>query len=269
MPVAASQRSLWSVFVAPFRAIRIACATLLLAAVTAGCAVDQDGNTVTIIDDVAVLNRSAEGLDPVSARQLQRVQRYARMRAQGAAGGALAGLLTGLLIADNKAAGAGVGAVAGAQIGYLAGAYIANLNTVAEDRRGDLNAQLQAARASVAETRSAVRDNRKMVNAERNAIRRLNRRYAAGKVTQEQYRSQIAELETKQIILNDTIRIAQNDSTAIAHTIEAQKAAGANTRRLANEQARLQAEIRRLNQQRDRLVTAVASIPPEIGYPAA
>lgn len=250
--------------------VTVAISFLSILVLASGCAQRADGSFVTIADDTQVLTKNQEGLTPVEQRQLERVRRYASMRVQGAGVGAVLGAVTGALaFGGNRGAGAAGGAVAGAALGYLAGAYVANLNETAEDRRDDLNVQVDAARRAVDETERAVADNREIVSAERSRIERLNRDYRAGDITQEQYRDQIANLETKILIVNESLRAAENDVAAMDSTIQQQQAQSVDPKPLAEQRARMEEEVRVLREERERLATAVASIPPEIGAPAA
>jgi hypothetical protein len=113
-----------------------------------------------IIKDVGTLSRSSDGLTPPQAKQLERLKRYAKMRVQGTAGGAVVGALTCGLLSGGKnvARNAAACGIAGGFAGYLVGAYYANINAVAEDKRDTLEAKLAAARAAVEETRQAGQD---------------------------------------------------------------------------------------------------------------
>jgi hypothetical protein len=176
-----------------------------------GCATRPDGRTVTLIDDAQVLAMSDDGLNATEVRQLERAQRYAEMRVTGAAGGAVLGAFAGAFaFSDNAALGAAGGAAAGAALGYLAGAYVANLNEGAEDRRNDLNAQLAAARKAVDENEAAVRDNRSIVSAETRRIDDLNRKYRAGEITKDQYAEEIDALDKKLVIVDEALRAAES-----------------------------------------------------------
>lgn len=237
----------------------------------AGCAQRADGSFVSIVDDAQVLTMSAEGLNETERRQLERVQRYAEMRVTGAAGGALTGALAGALLArDNPAAGVAIGVTAGAALGYLAGAYVANLNEQAEDRRDDLNTQLGAAKQAVAENKRAVADNRDIVSAQTRAIDDLNRRFRAGTVTKEQYAAQIEGLDTRMTIVDESLRAAENDVAAIERSAAAREKAGdtRGAQQLTAQKTALQSDVNRLQQEKLRLVEAVASIPPEVGGPS-
>lgn len=236
----------------------------------AGCAQRPDGSFVSIIDDADVMTMSDEGLNETERRQLDRLQRYAEMRVTGAAGGAVIGALAGaLLFKDNRGAGAAGGAAAGAAIGYLAGAYVANLNSQAEDRRDDLNVQLAAARDAVAENKQAVRDNRTIVNAEVRRIDELNRGYRAGTVTRDQYAERIDTLDKKITIVDESLRAAENDVEALQKTADNRRAGGdtGGASKLESQKRALERDVARLQQERLRLVEAVASIPPEVGGP--
>jgi len=247
---------------------RIFVLSLLVPLLLAGCATRPDGSTVTIVDDIQVMSMDASGLNEDQARELERVQRYARMRSQGAVGGAILGTVTGMLVAsENRGAGAAVGAGAGGALGYLGGAYVANLNAQAEDRRNTLNAQLDAARQAVAETERAVATSRSTVATERSRVSRLNREYRAGRITQGQYREEIVDLEKKLVILDESLRAGEDDVRAMALSVEAQAEKGANTGGLEAQKRRMEREVAALRRDRDALIEVIGSIPPEIGGP--
>lgn len=246
------------------------CAIIAALTLLSACATTPDGRTVTIFDDANILFMDDDGLTQVEARQLDRSKRYAQMRMEGAAGGALLGALAGAVIVDgNRGAGAAGGAAIGAQIGYMAGAYVARLNSEAEDRRDDLNAQLAAAKNAVRETQGVVRDNREIVAAERRKIDRLNKSYRAGQITNEQYSNEISALEKKITIVDESIRIAESDVAAIEYTAASRENAGAGgAGALRSQKAQLEKQVRQLRQQRAALLQAVATIPPEAGRPS-
>ena len=207
----------------------------------------------------------SEGLDPASSRQLDRAQRYAKMRMQGGGVGALTGALAGALIGSSVADSQGAlvggigGAVAGAQLGYLAGAYYANLNAVAEDRRDDLNAQLAAARAAVQENQQAVADSRSIVKAETARIARLNQRRAAGEIQADDYHDELEGLNTRLTILDESLRTAENDRTLIEKTIESR--GGGDAGGLAKQRNKLSAEIEQLRSLRGQLIDVALTVP--------
>lgn len=241
---------------------------LALPLTVGGCATRSDGSMVTLIDDVRVMSMSDSGLTEDEARELERVQRYARMRSQGSVGGALVGTVTGMFVAsDNPGVGAAVGAVGGAALGYLAGAYVANLNAQAEDRRETLNGQVAAAEQAVAETQRAVATSRKTASNERARVSRLNREYRAGEITQDQYREQISELDKRLIIVDESLRAAEDDVSAIERSVEQQNEQGVNASTLEAQKQRMEREVAALKQERDVLIEVIGSIPPEIGGP--
>lgn len=261
---------------APIRRLGRAAAAGVVVLGLAGCATGPDGQTTTIADDVSVLYMSTDGLSPVEVRSLERVQRFATMRVQGSTVGAIGGVITGALagfFACDDAAlacavgGAAAGGAAGGALGYLAGAYYAKLNAASEDRRNDLNFQLASARESVSETRAAVRDTKEIVSSERKKIRRLNRDYKAGKVTQEQYKGRIARLGDKVQIINEQLRSAQNDVNTMNGVIESAQKQGRGTGKLAGQRRQMERQVSALRKERDALVTAVATIPDEVDPP--
>lgn len=237
-----------------------------IVAVLAACATRPDGSVVTIADDVEALFISREGLNDTELRQLDRIQRYAKMRVTGAAGGAVGGALIGLFVVDNAALGAAGGAVAGAAVGYLAGAYVANLNSAAEDRRDDLNVQLAAAKKAVSETQASVKDNRAIVAAETRKIRKLNQAYRAGKITKDQYASEIETLDRKVTIVNESLRAAEDDVKALERTAKRRTDNGdaSGAAKLTAQKKSLEREVARLQRERLKLIEAVASIPSEV-----
>ncbi len=250
---------------------RCAAAILLAGALLSslpGCAQRADGSTVTIFDDIDVLSMNAEGLDPISARQLDRVQRYAQMRVEAAGIGGAAGALAGILIGNETAGAEGAvaggigGAFAGAQLGYLAGAYFANLNSVAEDRRNDLNVQLAAAKAAVRENQQAVDDARTIVDAEERRIARLNSRRAAGELQQDQYREELEGLNTRLAILDESLRAAENDQKLVEKTIKG-RGGEAQSGDLPRQRGQLASEVRQLEKLRAELIDVALSVPEE------
>lgn len=223
-----------------------------------------------MFDDIRVVAMDIDGLNAAERRQLERVQRYSQMRLEGAAIGGLGGAVAGfLIVGKNRGAGAAAGVVVGAAAGYLAGAYVANLNEQAEDRRGDLNTQLAAANDAVSETKSAVRDTREIVSAERSRITRLNRGLRAGSITQAQYREEIGQLGKKMTIVDESLRAAETDAEAIGRTAETRRENGdSGAGKLDAQRMNMEREVARLRTERDKLFTAVGSIPPEIGGPS-
>lgn len=251
----------------------------LLALQLAACATDESGQTRTLIDDARVLYISAEGLSPVEQKSLARVQRYANLRVQGATvgavGGALAGAVAGFFAFDDgdgggvwgALGGAAAGGAVGGTIGYLAGAYYAKLNAASEDRRNDLNFQLAAARESVEESRRAVRDTREIVKSERRKIRRLNRDYKSGKISQDQFRGQISRLGDKVELVGEELRAAQNNVNTMDGVIKSAERQGRGTRSLNQQRSQMVRQVRALKKERDELLAAVSTIPDEVDPP--
>jgi hypothetical protein len=247
-----------------------ALALLASAVVLPGCATRADGSTVSILDDAQVLAMDDEGLSDAERRQLERVKRYASMRTQGAIGGAIIGGIAGaLLVRKNRGVGAAGGALAGGALGYLGGAYVARLNETAEDRRDDLEVQLAAAKETVADTQRAVADNREIVRAERKRIERLNQEYRAGKITADQYRDQIGQLETRIKIVDESLRIAENDAAAMQKHIDGQRARNVNPAALEKQRVAIEREVATLRAERDSLIEAAGTIPAGVGAPTA
>jgi len=251
------------------RSTTLGFALLAAALVLGACATRPDGTTVTLVDDVRLLSMSVEGRDPTEAQELQRLQRYARMRRDGAAAGAITGALAGILaVSDNRAAGAAGGAVVGAALGYLAGAYVANRNALAEDRRGDLNAQLTAARDAAREHEQARDRWRGLVAQRRDQINRLNADFRAGRISRDQYRAEVDRLEETMRIMDQAVRAAEDDVRMLEHDITRHQASGgAAPRSLTAERDRLQQQVADLQSQYAQLVAVAGQVPDEVGKP--
>lgn len=244
----------------------LAAATMVLQ----GCATRSDGSTVTMFDDVSVMRMDTQGLDPASARQLERAQRYAQMRVEaggigGAVGGGLGGLAAGLATDDWGIALAGAvgGAIIGAQAGYMTGAYIANLNETAENRRDTLEAQLAAAERAVAENALAVADNRLIVAAERQRINDLTLARRTGRVTQQGYRDELTGLKERLTIVDESLRLAENDLTAVTETIQGRASAGQSYNGLPAQRQKLMQDVEELTRLRAELISVALGVPAE------
>lgn len=223
---------------------------------------------MTAFDDIQVMRMSSAGLTPPAARQLERAQRYAEMRLTGAAAGAVVGALAGALaISNNRGAGAAGGAAIGAAIGYLGGAYIANLNSQAEDRRTDLNVQLNAARAAVQEADEDVADARAMVRTQQAALQNTLRQYRAGQIAQGAAEDQVSKAKEHLVLVDEAIRRVQDNMQGISITMDENQKAGRSSRGLNTQIQQLREREARLLQQRQRLVQAFQGVPPELGAP--
>lgn len=237
---------------------------LALATGIAGCTANNN-----IVDDARILRTDSTGLTPAEAAELERVKRYARMRSQAMTGGAILGGLTGALIgrrSGNTGVGAAAGVAGGAALGYMAGAYIARQNEVAEVRRDDLNVQLANARAALQETQTAVDVNRDIVARETSKIARLNDQYAAGAITKSQYEAEYKTTRARLEIVEGAVAAAAGDVSAVQATIEAQTAAGkgAQTGDLKATLADMEDEVDALTAERDALVAAIGTVPDEV-----
>lgn len=247
------------------RPVWLVCAALVLS----GCAQTSDGRTVTIIDDIRTTMRSDEGLNPREKVLLERAKKYANWRIEAAAGGAILGALTGVLIGGDDHAGAGavIGGLSGAQLGYLAGAYIGELNKQAEDRRATLNGQLEASRATLAETRDSVAITRQMVQEERKKIADLNREYKAGQIQKAGYEAQIKTLKKKLAMTDEVIRAADGDILVMEELAKKHREEHRNPARLESDIKRMKAELAKLRELRAQLVASIGTIPDGIKKP--
>ena len=250
----------------------VACMTAIaLTMSVSSCAQRADGSTVSIVDDVQVLSMSSEGLSPAAARQLERTQRYAEMRVTAAAGGVVLGALAGALLggSGNRGAGAAIGALAGGALGYLGGAYVANLNSQAEDQRNDLNVQLSAARAAVNEQELAVSDARTMVKTERKRLDRTVKDYRSGRIAKDQAAKNVEIAGRNLEIINEAINAAKDDITGVQKTIEARESAGEPVGALPGQLNKLRSQEAQLVRQRDSLLAAFQEVPADLDPPSA
>ncbi|MEM6623131.1 MAG: hypothetical protein AAF674_12940 [Pseudomonadota bacterium] len=242
------------------------CTALALCFTASGCAQRADGSTVTAIDDIQVMRMSSAGLTPAAARQLDRAQRYAEMRLTGAATGAIVGALAGALaIRGNRAAGAAGGAALGAALGYLGGAYVANLNSQAEDRRTSLNVQLAAANAAVREAEEAVIDARAIVSDQRAALRNTVSAYRAGTIAKAEAEARVGRAKEHLVLIDEAVRSVQDNISGISATIEDNQQNNRSSRGLNSRVQQLRAEEQQLLRQRQRMVAAFQGVPPELG----
>ena len=244
---------------------------LAVAVAVSGCAKDAN-----IIDDIDTLTTSSSGLSATEARILDRQQRYAELRVRSAAiGGALGAVLAGagcaLAVEDNKfataAACAAAGGAAGAAGAYLVGAYYARMEEVAEDRRDTLQAQLASARQAVADGNAQVREMRQMVKAERTKLTRLNREYRAGRITQQQFKDQIDRLDVKVDLAQKEVLSAESDVRLMEATIKDNKLRKKSSRGLSTQFKAMKKIAAQKRRERDALLKAVATLPPEIDPP--
>ncbi|MEM7744265.1 MAG: hypothetical protein AAF409_11210 [Pseudomonadota bacterium] len=192
------------------------------------------------------------------------------MRLTGAATGAVVGAIAGALaISGNRGAGAAGGAALGAAIGYLGGAYIANLNSQAEDRRTDLNVQLNAARAAVREADEDVSDARALVRSQRSALQNTVSQYRAGQIAQSEAASRVETAKEHLVLVDEAVRRVQDNIAAINITIDENQQAGRSSSGLQSQIQQLKEREARLLQQRQRLVQAFQGVPAELGAPVA
>ena len=248
--------------------------TLLVSAIAlqlSGCA--KDHNLAT---DIGRLMTSSDGLTFPEQRALERSKRFAEIRVKsavigGTLGAVMAGAACALAVEDSNAATtaacAAGGAVAGAVGAYLIGAYYANLEEEAEGRRNDLNVQLAAAKRAVGESEAQVSNVREIVRAERSKIRELNAQYGAGRITQDQYKSQITKLELKANLVQEQLNLSKADVNTMDAVIKDQKARGNNVSKLSAERKTMVAVVDKLTKERDSLLEAIASIPAEMEPP--
>jgi len=213
--------------------LRFRVKTVMVATVLSLALAACSGNN-NIIKDVGILSKSSEGLSPAATRQLDRLKRYAKMRAQGTVGGAVIGGLTcGLLSSgQNRAGKIAACAVAGGAAGYLVGAYYANINNVAEDKRDTLEAKLDASRAAVKETQAVALDTYQANKEARDRIKRVKTQYAAKTITLAQYKEEAKKTQDSVNNSAATLQLASDELTNIEKAIGSAKTAKQDTREL-------------------------------------
>jgi phage shock protein A len=145
----------------------------------------------------------------------------------------------------------------------LGGAFVANLNETAKDRRGDQDAQIAAATTSVGETERAVADNHEIVPAEIRRIERLNEAHRATA-----YEAEIALLGKRITFVDESLRTAQNDELAITAAVANPRAQNADAGSLEKRRAAMEREVSALRGEHDNLLAAVATMPQDVDAPS-
>jgi hypothetical protein len=185
----------------------------------------------------------------------------------GATLGALAGAAMGGK--DDWAKGAAIGGLGGAALGGGAGYAVGNQNCQYASQQDHLNKRLAEARQEAGEYQRANAAARTVVSQHKVMIARLNEEYRKGQIDSARYRQELASL-------NDDIAamrklIAANDRTlaSFRETADAMAAQGLGTGALEQEEAKLLAQRKALEQQLDGLLSAVASVPASARPPVA
>ncbi len=238
-------------------------AVLVITVLSLGLAACAGNNN--IVKDIRIMTRSSEGLTPAQAQQLERLKRYANMRVQATAGGALLGGLTcGLLSGKNKVRNAAACALAGGFAGYYIGAYYANINSVAENKRKDLDTRLAASQAAVKETQEAAAVTYRANKETRDRIKRINAQYSARSITLAQYKK---EAEATQVQVDNsaaTLELAEGDLKNIEQAIKDAKKERQDTKDLKKQRDAMEREVEALRKAHDQMVAAQSTIPADI-----
>lgn len=239
-----------------------------------GCATAADGTRTTIVDDVQWMFASCEADTAEETRLCEAAKKHASTRLTGAATGAavgcLAGFGTGMVAtgdAGGRAALTAAGCAAGAFLGYAAGAYVDRVNTEAANEQTDLRARIAAADEDAARYRRAADDADASVRAVRADIARLNRDYAAGQVSADEFGRKIARAETTADSLRALIVESSGTIGYVERDIEQLQAAGRNTGALEQRLARLERENERLIADYQSLVDTIDGVPPTVDRP--
>lgn len=203
--------------------------------------------------DPANMSPAEIALRQQQTEDIRIVQGVATGAIVGAAGGALLAAVTG---GDSRAVTRG--AIIGGMVGGVAGGVDANnVNRGARSQssqQAQYRATIESANKAIAFYRRSNSTASSLVSSENSRVSRLNADFQAGRIDRASYRRQLANAGGNVAILDSRIGRAERDISAL-------RSSGAPA---SSQIAALQAEKRRLQNQRDALKKAYSRVPDEI-----
>lgn len=203
-------------------AARTLLVAMVLSTTLGACADDRAGGLATGYND------------PLNRDLATRNHRFSVTVAEGAAVGGAAGALVGGVAGMASGAGGGgeaalVGLAVGLVVGAAAGVAAAFNNEEYATHEAALSGQIQQTRALVLQYQRDVAATRRLVATQVERIEGLQERIAAGDVSAEKYRSQIAEAASSVDLIRDNLSQNEQIIQLIQEAIEEQRDDGMNT----------------------------------------
>lgn len=201
-------------------------------------------------------------LTPQEQQMRQQGEAFNKTVVEGAVIGALAGALTGALI-NRDAKGALIGAMAGGALGGGTGYYLAQKQKQYASSEQRMDAMIADVRADNQKVAGFIRSSKEVIAADKRKIDQLNRQIAAGKVSKENAKRELAGVEQNERYLQKTIgnlKKKQGEWKEIANQTKGQ----GNTRQtkeLNGEINKLEKQVSSLEKELDSLVQRRKVLP--------
>jgi uncharacterized protein YcfJ len=197
-------------------------------------------------------------LTPAEMRMREQAATYNQTIAEGAAVGCLVGGGLGLLLGGGKALqNAAVGCAIGLGVGAGAGAYVADKQEKYANKEDQLEAMTADVQADNERLAGLIDSVRQVIAEDTARIDQLERQLAAGKISMDQAKSQMASVDANQKYLDQTIASLNERYQTYQEAAQQVAAKGgtsrSQTREMEKEMAQLEAQIAQLESERDSL----------------
>lgn len=195
-------------------------------------------------------------LSPAQNQLRQSNARFNQTIGEGAAAGALLGGVAGLALGGrNRGQAALIGATAGGALGAGAGYAVARNNLNRSSTEAQFRDAIQQASADADAFRVSAQSSQQIADQATADVRRLNGALRAGKITQAQYRTSIANYRTDNDAMTQQIANAQKAAATMRQNARA--ASGADSGQLIRSAADVEASSAQMEREQARMSRAL------------